>query len=294
MKITKTIAVLFCLVFVISCGSVAPPEEFAVTKVAATALPEKLSIPPIEPQTQLEMIEEVENLIDEEYPFKIKLLEAGEGFHGDQVEAESGDTWLGLFKENDKHFLRSKKIKIRRVHDVIVDEDERDKTGKSVSVCGKNQPVFLLKNADSLKSGEIKTLFQGYTLDDVDKAAESDLSTDDMLTTFKKGFSQQYKIGGKEYTLKIIEAINRKQEKILALVLESNGAKQILHTMNQEYTNSLGILYWAGDLDRDQKPDFYLELYVHDNVTFRNLYLSSEANGSDLIKKAAYFWTNGC
>lgn len=293
MKIIKTTAVLFCLIFLIGCDYVLPTQELAVA--ATITLPEKTPTPLIETQTQLKMIEEVENWMDEEYSFKIKLLETGEGYHGEQVEAESGETWLGLFKENDKHFLRSEKIKIRRVHDEIVDgDDEQSKTGKSVSVNGKNQPIFLLKNADSLKNGEIKTLFQGYIMDDVDKAAESGLTTDEMLATLKKGFAQKYKIGGKKYTLKVIEAINKKQEKILALVLESNGAKKVLHTMKEEYTNYLGVLYWAGDLDRDQKPDFYMELYVNDNVTFRNLYLSSEARSGDLIKKVAYFLTTGC
>jgi len=295
MKVTRAFIALICLTFLIGCGYVPPSQEFAAPVVAATVPPEKTPTPLIETSMQLEMIEEVENWMDEEYSFKIKLLETGEGFHGEEVEAESGETWLGLFNENDKYFLRSEKIKVRRVHDDIVDEgDEQNKTGKSVSINGKNQPIFLLKNADSLKSGEIKTLFQGDTLDDIDKAAESGLATDEMLTTFKKGFEQKYKIGGEVYTLKIEEAINKKQEKILALVLESNGARQVLHTMNEEYTNYLGVLYWAGDLDRDQKPDFYMELYVNDNVTFRNLYLSSEARSGDLIKKVAYFLTTGC
>lgn len=296
MKITQSVIALLSLTFLTGCDYVQTTQEVVAPVTTSTTLPKTTPTPPVETPPQFKVIEEeeVENEISEEYPFKMKLLETGEGFHGDQVEAESGETWMGLFKVSGKYLLRSEKIEILRVHDEIVDEDEQSKTGKSVSVSGKNQPLFLLKNADSLKSGEVKTLFQGYTLDDVDKASELKQTTDDMLTEFKKGFAQKYKIGGREYTLKVEEAINKKQDKILALVLESNGVRQVLHTMNEEYTNSLGILYWAGDLDRDEKPDFYLEFYVHDNVTFKNLYLSSEANGSELIKKTAYFWTNGC
>jgi hypothetical protein len=293
MKITLTFVALVCLSFLVGYGYVSTTQTLAAPVAAAIALPEKTS-PLVKMPPQLETIEEVENGIKEEYLFKIKLLETGEGFHGDEVDAESGAVWLGLFKENNEHFLRSEKIKIRRVHDEIVDEDEQSKSGKSVSVAGKNQPLFLLRNADSLKSGAIKTLFQGYTSDDMDKAAELGVNTDEMQATLKKGFVQKYEIGGKEYTLKVKDAINKRQEKILALVLESKGAKQILHTMNEEYTNYLGTLYWVGDLDHDQKPDFYIELYIHDNVSFKNLYLSSEANGSDLIKKVAYFSTTGC
>ena len=82
--------------------------------------------------------------------YEFDLLETGE-FHGDEVEAKSGETWLGFFAENNMTFLRKTKIKVRRVYDSIVDGNPKRKTGKKVSVKGKNKPIFLLKNADSLK-----------------------------------------------------------------------------------------------------------------------------------------------
>src|SRR5688572_5798635 len=42
---------------------------------------------------------------EDESNFKIKLLETGEGFHGDEIQAKSGETWLGLFKEKNKYNL---------------------------------------------------------------------------------------------------------------------------------------------------------------------------------------------
>jgi hypothetical protein len=78
------------------------------------------------------------------------------------------------------------------------------------------------------------------------------------------------------------------------LFLEGGGRRQILHTMNVANSDSLGALYWVGDLDRDEQPDFYMELYVHDNVSNKNLFLSAPAGKNELVKKVAYFWTTGC
>lgn len=65
--------------------------------------------------------------------YKIKMLAAGE-FHGDEVKARSGETWLGLFKLGNDFFLAQAKIKVKLVHDVIVDNKPAQKTGKGISV----------------------------------------------------------------------------------------------------------------------------------------------------------------
>jgi hypothetical protein len=101
-------------------------------------------------------------------------------------------------------------------------------------------------------------------------------------------------INGNEYKLQVVEAKNEKDEKILALILESEATKQILHTLNADYNSDLGNLYWVGDLDRDGKPDFYMDLYVHYNAGNKVLFLSSQAERGKLVKKVAYFWTTGC
>lgn len=295
MKITKTFIGIFLLTFIIGFVSV-PPSIISPPVVRVTALSEKLPMPPIETLSELETIEEVGQWTDEEKsPYKIKLIETGEGFHGDEIKAKSGEIWLGLFKERENYSLRSTKIKIRRVQDDIVDgQNSTQKTGKSVGVEGKTKPLFLLKNAGKLREGNITTLFQGLTMDDVLNAEESELTPDQMLTTLGKDFIQNYKIGGKEYELKIIEAKNKNNEKILALILENDGIRQVLHTMNAEYEGSLGTLYWVGDLDGDEKPDFYFDLFQHYNVGNRVLFLSSEAEKGKLVKIVAQFWTTGC
>jgi len=296
MKITKTFISVFLLTFLIGYVSVLPTQKVSPKIITVTAIPEKLPMPSIAPTSELETIEEVEHWTDEEKnPYKIKLLETGEGFHGDQIDAKSGDIWLGLFKEQGSYSLRSTKIKIRRVRDDIIDgANGTKKTGKSVDVEGKLKPIFLLKNAGKLREAKITTLFQGLTMDEISEVEESKLIRNETLTTLKKDFVQKYKIGGKAYGLKVIEAKNKNNQKILALILENDGIRQVLHTINAEYADSLGTLSWVGDLDRDEKPDFYFDLYIQENVVYRVLFLSSEADKEKLVKIVAEFWTTGC
>lgn len=296
MKITKTFVVAFPLAFLIGLVSVPPTQKTAPKTIAVGATPEKVSAPPIKSASKPEVIEEVGSRIDEaKSPYKIKLVETGEGFHGEEIEAKNGEVWLGLFKERENYFLRSAKIKIRPVQDDIVDDQNAaKKTGKSVAVEGKLKPIFLLKNAKNLREGKITTLFQGLTWDDVLENEESELAPDQLLTTLGKDFVQTYKIGGREYALKVVEATNKNDEKILALVLQTGKIRQILQTMSVDADSSIGTLYWAGDLDGDEKPDFYFDLFEHYNVDNKVLFLSSEAEKGKLVKTVAQFWTTGC
>jgi hypothetical protein len=294
MKLTKTSVCVLLVTFLVGYASVSPPA----TKQIAREMPGDVSTvapaaaPPFYVDGEPETVKENDNRdFDEKYPFKIKLLETGEGFHGDEVEAKSGETWLGLFDENGRHVLRRTKIKISRVHDPVVDGYEeksaKRKTGKTVAVNDKANPLFLLKNAGNLRAGEIRTLFRGVT-------DEETVEYSDEMTSLKNGFFHEYEIGGVKYTLRVKEAKTVDGERVLALFLEGGGRRQILHTMNVANSDSLGALYWVGDLDRDEQPDFYMELYVHDNVSNKNLFLSAPAGKNELVKKVAYFWTTGC
>jgi hypothetical protein len=306
MKITKiTTCVFFLAVFI---GYVSVPRPKQVLSETFVDNPKPLPLQQVETKdasgaieevdnrTNLEIIEEIDNWIDEDkYPHRIKLLETGDGFHGDEVKAKSGETWLGLFSKNGKSVLRSTKIKIRRVYDDIADyPNKRKKTGKSVSVHDAERPLFLLKNAETLTQGEVSTLFRGITWREISEDENLEGAPDEYLTGLVKGFAQKYKIGGKEFKLSVIEAKNENHERILALISEHKGNRQILHTMNIAHNSDLGTLYWVGDLDRDGKPDFYADLFVHYNVGNKTLFLSSKAGKGKIAKKAAYFWTTGC
>ena len=199
----------------------------------------------------------------------------------------SGEIWLGLFSESGKFSLRSTKITVRRVFDDVMDKEKSRKwTGKSVSA-EEAEPVFLLKGAKQLSEGPITTLFRL-------PPHEERQPEDEVPASMRPGFSKDFTIGQTTYTLAVRSGKTPSGKATLALLLESGGISQVIHTVPDFEGNYLGSIEWAGDLDRDGKPDFYFSLYVHDNVGYRNLFLSSPAKKGKLVEKAASFWTTGC
>jgi hypothetical protein len=249
---------------------------------------------PVPPESSspeaIEIINVKTDDFDDTKDFIMKLLEPGEGFHGDEVIGKTREVWLGLFQENDKFFLRSTKLKITNVHDGIADEFKWQKTGKSVGVSSKSTPIFLLKNADYLEKGEIATFQKGLKYRDIPE--DSEVSSDKLMTRLNVGFSQNYEVKGVKYELEVIEAVDQQLKRVFAVVLSGDGKGQIVHTSYD--SDDLGTLYWVGDLDKDGKPDFYMDLYVHYNVGNQTLFLSSKAGENELIRQVAVFWTTGC
>ncbi len=214
MKITKTFVSVFLVTFLIGYVSVPPMKKVSVPTEITNTIPQNLLVPQIESKIEQEILSEPR--IDEEPESKIELLQTGEGFHGDQVEAKSGETWLCLLKENNKYFLRSTKIKVRRVHDNIIDEKAWQRTGKSVTVKGRIKPLFLVRNAEMLSEGEIKSFSREHD-------------------SFKKGFFEEYELNGKKFRLKVEETINGKNIIGLQLVLETDEISQVVFAIKDAY-----------------------------------------------------------
>jgi len=216
----------------------------------------------------------------DESKLPIKLLETSEGFHGDEVTAQTGDVWLGLFRSGERHYLRSTKIVVSLVNDPIVDE-ENEKTGKSVATKIKDPPVFLIKSPHTFREAVVPTLFS---------APEPDEST-----SLNNGDERTFSYRGTSYRLFIPQSGSG--EKFLSedsrLLLTDGKHTQVLRTLDR--CDDCGwSLHWVGDLDMDGKLDFYMDLNSHYNVSDKRLFLSSFAGPGELVKYVGNFTTVGC
>lgn len=274
--------------------------------------PNSQEITPTEPTEPIDSDEDAIDLdglevfdddIDEPDKFSCRLLITGSAFHAEQIKIKNGEKWLGLFKNGKTYSLKPATVKIKLVPDEILhgnsSEQKGKLTGKSIGVASGVKPVFLLKNS-RIRPGRVETFFRGVSGSNFD----SEFSESEKRPTFlDKHFSQTYKLGGKVYNLKVIKAKNKRSEPILALILEGDGKRQLLHTFwtrgegehgEKNWLGSVGTLYWVGDLDRDNKPDFYLSLFAHEIISERFILLSSKAKKGKLVKKTALFSTSGC
>lgn len=236
-----------------------------------------------------------EALVQNARTAKILLVETGEGFHGDEVKARNGDRWLGLYVTRRGSFLAESTVTVRRVFDPIMDEDERKPTGKdederkptgkSVSVSGREAPVFLVKNAGMLKPGEATTIYRGGR---------------EEAHSFGRKTHVTLKLGGQTYQLRVVSPKRLSPEAPgrlppdAKLTLTSGSSVQTLYSLNKGSGDIDWYLLWAGDVDGDGKLDLYLSLSYHYNIEQRRLYLSSQAKAGNLVSQVAEFAITGC
>lgn len=209
------------------------------------------------------------------------LIEPGE-IDQKFVKVKKGKNWLGLFGDADNSYLRQTKVRIDQTDKAILDWSE-------ITVEGKESPLFLVKGLRKVKAGKVTTLFRRETSSLLREETEEEIK----LTKMEKGFSREFKLGERTYTLRVEEGISEKQEPLLALLLESDGESQII---DFSYDNQfVGNLYWVGDLDSDGKLDLFMNFWNFEKGYYSSgLFLSSEAKKGQLIKRFEFLAYGGC
>ncbi len=210
-------------------------------------------------------------------PSLVQLLEVGE-FHGDEVKARTSSGWLGLFVSKKTSALRFTSVRINQVFDPIIDSEGKKATGKRVSVPQVSAPIFLIKNAPTLKAETVKSL-----------VTEEIHLTNSRLVKLV--------LEGRHYQIKVLT--NSKEENVLSgnakLQLSYDGINQTLYSYKMGESPDAGwSIVWAGDLDGDNKLDVYVDVTYHYNISIKKLFLSSQAGKGQLVREVARFEITGC
>lgn len=219
--------------------------------------------------------------IDEWPEYGFEMLEVGKNWSLDKPKHHSGDKLLGLYYEGHKTFLRSSVVKLTRHTD----------DSWNVSVDRKAKPRFLLPASKLVREGKVITVFTGFSSRDeeVDDYGYGTSKLDDLAR------DRVFDLGDNRYTFSVKTGVNRSGEKIVALLLENNGQSQIINTSNFSDTPILGDnLLWAGDIDHDNKLDFYMEFFNEKGAYWTGLFLSSKAEKGKLVQLSGGFSSMGC
>lgn len=213
------------------------------------------------------------------------LLEA-RGYHGDEVTDEMKKAeWWELSETNGKYQLEKAAISFERFHDGIVDDDTTQKTG--VKVSGKNEEAVFLANISGLKAGPVKAI----TLDTnvILPGTHHMFSFNDIDYRFYA--SAYYEHSEQEDEVKYITYYK------LYLECDKAGVKTTQLVLAQPFYEScyaLQQIQYLGDIDRDGKPDFIIDISNHYNVSAPTLFLSGSADKGKLVKAIAMHQSVGC
>lgn len=206
-------------------------------------------------------------------------------WHGSEVVAKDGERWMALVEDQGGFDLREVVIAVEFVEDAVLDTPPA-KTGKKVSVADGVEPLALLRNLPRLEPGRVKT-------------------SDILDRKFNAGKPTGLYFEGMmfELELKCDEADYGKELADCPMLLSGDGRQQELRsypvsrpgTVDQSIASeAFPQVFWAGDLDRDGRLDFILDLTDHYNVSAPTLLLSSPAKEGELVAPVAVFRTTGC
>ena len=211
---------------------------------------------------------------------EIQILQVG-AFHGDEVLAESGEVWLGLYLTPNGYTLIPSTITVETVYDPFVD-NAGEKTGKMVLVERQTRPLFLIKGLDTLKGESIQTLSAEQTILTPGKSLDLGFNGKNEYHLMAYGEGD---IGPNGFT--------SLENYSLELSQEGQSSQELL---TYDSTNgAVPSLLWAGDLDGDGQLDLLINATPHYTVySAPVLFLSSMAKDGNLVQKVAIFVATGC
>jgi hypothetical protein len=214
---------------------------------------------------------------------RVRLLETGGVFHGDEVSARTGESWLGLYVAKGGSTLSPSVVRVEAAEDPISNIGPGNKTGKLVRVNRKAVPVFLISGAHGLSHGRVVTSYVGET-------------------TLTDNSNMTVRLAGVEYGLKVLVARKSTIPGVTfddaKLILSKGVLTQVIYDLGgdgrHEAETADWKLLWAGDLDGDRRLDLYVQVSGHYDFIEHRLFLSSRARPEQLVRELAEFVTSGC
>lgn len=214
----------------------------------------------------------------------IKILFTGM-FHGDEVEEDVSDLpWLGLFTDENAHFLLKKTTLIaNRVLDGILDDPENgEMTGWEIRTEKDEYPTMLVTGGE-------------FT--------EGNVETAEVPGTINPGDSSQFDFKGIHYLMYAtgsavpdsVRGVTYVSDYNLFVVRTEKGERRsTLLVSHPAFDEAMTSIIWSGDLDNDGYLDLLIDMSNHYNRRSPTLFLSKPAGNDKIVVPVAEHSSVGC
>lgn len=232
--------------------------------------------------TTIEKITVEEPADFQEYPtdsfFISKVLTTGI-FHSDEVLEDADKmNWVGLFKNKTGYYLAATKIKTSRVHDPIVDEDKKTKTGWKVQTTNKDSALILVEALPFLKENKVQQL----------ALTQAQFMPGDSLKFNFINIEYQIFAKGK------LDGTTVLDYKLYLKTTQNGQTKVELLSAQLGFEDAMIRILFAGDIDGDGLLDLVIDNSNHYNGKSITLYLSKPAENGALLKVIGGHRSVGC
>jgi hypothetical protein len=208
-------------------------------------------------------------------------------FHGDETVARDGERWLALVADDAGARLRTVRVRVKPVRDVVLDADDGPATGRIVESVGPGGAPIAYVRGPGLREGAVA------------RAIATELPAENGLG------ASRLRLGDRDYTLatRCAPAVAAGDGDRCTIELVQGDRRQVLATMTgtrgEDGRTMLGdeaspSLLFAGDLDGDGALDLLYDVTDHYNVTAPTLFLSGAAGDGELVHAVAEQRTTGC
>ncbi len=182
----------------------------------------------------------------------VKLLQTG-ALHAEEVPAEIGGEWIGLFRVGDRYELKRTNVEAKPVDDDRLYDRE-------IITSVQDEAVFLLHGATGLKPGPVTTVYETDPDSDLRFPREEFTLGDASLRLWTENTSPEgFPLKGS-----------------VLMMQYAGSAPQVLRSLPDGCNDCSWKLLWVGDLDGDSKLDFLVDLSWHYNVYHPVLFLHSK------------------